>query len=86
MEFNVSLNGVNGRNRARPSRQLTHAQSDAMGNKTHVLITALTQSSYSRAGGSNSAVVRPFPKMGGPGVLPRKILEKYCLLVHSGTI
>ena len=53
MEFNVSLNGVNGRNRARPSRQLTHAQSDAMGNKTHVLITALTQSSYSQESSKN---------------------------------
>ena len=39
-----------------------------------------------RAGGSNLTVVRPFPKKGGAGVLPRKILEKCCLLVHFGTI
>ena len=39
-----------------------------------------------RAGGSNLTVVRPFPIKGGPGVLPWKILEKCCLLVHSGTI
>ena len=38
-----------------------------------------------RAGGSNLTVVRPFPKKGGLGVLPQKILEKCCLLVHSGT-
>ena len=39
-----------------------------------------------RAGGSNLTVVRPLPKKGGLGVLPRKIFEKCCLLVHSGTI
>ena len=25
-------------------------------------------------------------KVGGPGVLPRKILKKYCLLAHFGVI